>query len=90
MTRRIVPYVFAAFLGAGLLAATQAMSQEGKEPATPGTEETMKAYQAAAAPGPQHAQLREAVGTWKTETKIWMGPGEPEVSTRTSEIKAIL
>ncbi len=90
MTRRITPYVLAAFLGAGLLAATQAMSQEGKDPAAPDMEEMMKAYEAVAAPGPQHARLREAVGTWKTETKIWMGPGEPEVSTGTSEFKTIL
>lgn len=33
-----------------------------------------------ATPGPQHAMLKEAVGTWNTETKHWMGPGEPSVS----------
>ncbi|MCP4247615.1 MAG: DUF1579 domain-containing protein [bacterium] len=90
MTRRIAPYVLAAFLGAGLLAATQALSQEGKEPPAPNPEEMMKAYEAISAPGPQHAQFQDAVGTWKTETKSWMGPGEPEVSTGTSELKTIL
>ncbi len=89
MTRRIAPYVVAAFLGAGLLAATQAMSQEGKEPAAPNPEEMMKAYEAIQAPGPQHALLQEGVGTWKTETKMWFAPGEPQVSTGTSEVKAL-
>ncbi|HNO79844.1 MAG TPA: DUF1579 domain-containing protein [Phycisphaerae bacterium] len=43
-----------------------------------------------AAPGPQHAMLQKAVGTWKTEIKHWMEPGEPMESTGKSVIKSVM
>ncbi|NOX59764.1 MAG: DUF1579 domain-containing protein [Planctomycetes bacterium] len=42
-------------------------------------------------PGPQHAKLKEMVGTWNTETKLWMGPeGEPTVAKGVSVFTMIL
>ena len=41
-------------------------------------------------PGPQHARLKEAVGTWNTETKSWMGPGEPSISKGVTVFTMIL
>lgn len=35
------------------------------------------------APGEAHARLEPFVGTFQGEVKIWMGPGEPMVSTGT-------
>jgi hypothetical protein len=35
----------------------------------------------AAQPGPQHESLARFAGRWRAEVKIWMGPGEPMVST---------
>lgn len=32
-------------------------------------------------PGPQHELLRPFEGTFNAEVKIWMGPGEPALST---------
>ena len=89
MVKKIATYVMAAALGAGLLFGTQAMSQEGKEPAIPGMEQMMKMYEKLNAPGPEHARFKEAVGTWTTETRMWMGPGEPSVSTGTSEMQVV-
>jgi hypothetical protein len=89
MTRKIATYVTAAVLGAALLAATQALSQEGEKPAMPSMDQMMKMYEKLNAPGPEHARFQEAIGTWKTEAKSWMGPGEPTVSSGTSQIEVI-
>ena len=42
---------------------------------------SMDAMQEMAAPGPEHDRLKPFVGTFKAEVRIWMGPGEPMVST---------
>jgi hypothetical protein len=89
MVKKIATYVMAVALGAGLLFGTQAMSQEGQEPAMPGMEQMMKMYEKLNAPGPEHARFKEAVGAWTTETRMWMGPGEPSVSTGTSEMQVV-
>jgi hypothetical protein len=36
-----------------------------------------------AAPGEEHARLKAFVGTFDAEVKVWMGAGEPHVSTGT-------
>lgn len=36
-------------------------------------------------PGPQHQALSPLAGSWKTVTKMFMGPGEPQVSEGTCE-----
>ncbi len=41
-------------------------------------------------PGPQHAKLKEAVGTWNAELKHWMGPGEPVIGKGKSVVKSIM
>jgi hypothetical protein len=89
MSKKIATYVFAMLLGAGLLATTRALSQEGKEPGMPDPEQMMKMYEQFNAMGPEHARFKEAVGTWNTVTKMWMGPGEPTISTGTSEMEVV-
>lgn len=34
-------------------------------------------------PGPHHAFLKPFEGTFRSEVKMWMGPGEPSISTGT-------
>jgi hypothetical protein len=89
MLKKISMYAVAVLLGAGLLAATQALSQEGKEPGVPDMDQMMKMYEQFNTMGPEHARFKEAVGTWNTVTKMWMGPGEPTVSTGTSEMEVV-
>ena len=89
MLKKIAAYTMATMIGAGLFAATRAMSQEDQKAGMPGMEAMMKMYEALGTPGPEHAHLKEAVGTWKTEMKMWMGPGEPQVSTGTSKMEVI-
>ena len=50
----------------------------------------MQAMAAAGTPGEAHEMLAETVGTWNMEIKMWMGPGEPTVTTGTAERKMIL
>ena len=40
-------------------------------------------FAAMSAPGDEHALLEPFVGTFAAEVKLWMGPGDPEVSTGT-------
>lgn len=53
--------------------------------------EMMKAWQAAATPGPEHAMLKSLVGKWKVSTQSWESEGsKPEVTTGTSTFKSIM
>ena len=73
MKRKITFICMAAAL-VGAFALGRAGAQEG--PA-----HDMKAWEALAVPGPQHAKMLKSVGTWNCETKCWMMPGaEPTVS----------
>lgn len=47
------------------------------------SDESMATMQEMAAPGPEHELLKQFVGTFRAEVKIWMGPGEPMVQTGT-------
>lgn len=47
------------------------------------SDDPMAAMQEMAAPTADHERLTPFVGTFKAEVKIWMGPGEPTVSTGT-------
>jgi hypothetical protein len=47
------------------------------------SDESMDAMQAMSAPAEEHARLRPFVGTFRAEVKIWMGPGDPMISTGT-------
>ena len=50
----------------------------------------MEAYMKLAEPGEHHEHLKALAGTWKTTTKWWMGPGEPEISHGVSKNTWIL
>ena len=45
------------------------------------SDDPMAAMQEMAAPGPDHERLRPFLGTFKATVSIWMGPGDPMVST---------
>lgn len=46
----------------------------------------MEAYEKAATPGEQHAELGRMVGNWEIEVRMYMNPtGEPMVSHGTSK-----
>jgi len=93
MLKKSVILVLAAAFGAGLLATTQAVSQEEKtKPGMPALDpaKMMEMYGKLNAPGPEHARFKEAVGVWETETKMWMGPGEPSVSHGKSRMQLLL
>jgi len=40
-------------------------------------------FAAMAAPGREHARFKPFVGTFRAQVKMWMGPGEPMVTTGT-------
>ncbi len=44
---------------------------------------TMADFAAAAAPDEHHKKLQPFAGTFKAQVKLWMGPGEPMISTGT-------
>ncbi len=50
----------------------------------------MEAMMKMAEPGEHHGHLKALAGTWKTTTKWWMGPGEPEISHGVSKNTWIL
>lgn len=50
----------------------------------------VKMFEALAAPGAEHKNLEFMVGHWKTETKSYFKPGEPEVSEGTATFEMIL
>jgi len=45
------------------------------------SDDPMAAMQEVAAPGPEHERLEPFVGTFGATVSIWMGPGDPMVST---------
>lgn len=61
------------------LAVTLPASAQEAAPAAPSPEEQamMEAFQKAAAPGPQHARIAEAVGTYDMAVKSWQSPDVP-------------
>ena len=53
--------------------------------------EMMKAYEAAAKPGPEHKMLADMAGKYKTTNKFWHAPNtKPEEATGTSTMKMIM
>jgi hypothetical protein len=70
-------------------AAPPALAQDGGS--KPDEKAMMEAMAKAAAPGPEHKQLEAMVGSWTTETKTWMAPGQPPmVSSGAAENTSIL
>ena len=73
-----------AALACALLSSAVAIAQE-KQDATPAMsaeqQAMMAAWQKAATPGPQHAQLAEHfAGTWDTKQTMWMDPSAPPMT----------
>lgn len=97
MNQRMIWCAFA-LVGITVLISSQAVSSDKEDPAAKGqpTPEEMAVmmakWQKAATPGEPHKHLDYFVGTWKTESKIWMGgPGSPPtVSAGISKIKWVL
>ena len=54
------------------------------------SEDPMAAMQEMAAPTADHERLTPFLGTFKAEVKIWMGPGDPMVSTGTMTSTLVL
>lgn len=67
-----------------LLVAVSAGAQE-KAPPDP-----MAYYIETAKPVAEHARLAELTGPWKITTKLWFGPGDPQVGTGTGSGRMIL
>jgi hypothetical protein len=78
---------------AALFLCTQVISQE-KAPQSPGEDEMaemMAKWKEMNAKGPEHKKFAKMVGTWDTETRIWMAPGvEPTVDKGTAKFRLIL
>ncbi len=54
------------------------------------TQAMMAEMEKYAAPGPEHEVLKTMVGSWKTASKAWMGPGEPLTSEGTADGELIM
>lgn len=96
MIRRILMYALAIAFGAGLLATVQAVTpppdtgpEHPKSGAQPDFQKMMEMSMQMGAPGPEHERFKKAIGSWKTESKMWWGPGEPVVSTGASTVELI-
>jgi hypothetical protein len=74
------------FLAALALSAA-AQEPEKKKPAGGGDAEQLAK---SAQPGPEHKQLARLAGQWKTEARLFYGPGEPQVSEGTARFRMIL
>lgn len=48
------------------------------------------AWMQAAMPGPNHELLKSFAGKWTVSNKMWEGEGEPQLSTGTAEVVALL
>lgn len=48
---------------------------------TQAVEDPMAQFAEMAALAPEHEHLAPFIGTWDAEVKMWMGPGEPQVSS---------
>ena len=67
--------------------ALPALAQESKQP----SQEEMAAMMAAATPGPHHQAMTKTVGTWDTNAKFWMAPGQPPTeSVGTTTIEGLM
>jgi len=58
--------------------------------ASPSQDAAMAEMMKMAKPGPAHELLKQFAGSWKTVSKAWMAPGDPQVSQGMSEKTVIL
>ena len=87
--------LLAALLVVGVAAsfALPAFTEEPEAPAkpdAPASDPMMDAMIGLGKPGPEHAWMAFMIGSWNVSTKMWMGPGEPVVSTATMESRWIM
>jgi hypothetical protein len=77
-----------------LLGVTASVAQEkgAKKNAMPSQEEMTKRWQDSMTPGDSHKALESFVGSWTTQSSVWMdGPEKPpSVSPGTAEVKWVL
>jgi hypothetical protein len=76
--RRLIPVLVVCL--AASLAPALAEHHEAPE-GTPEMTPEMQEMFALAAPGPEHAFFKKLVGSWKTESKFWMDPSQPPMTT---------
>ncbi len=89
MGKSAMKCVLMALLGVAALATAQTLTEEKDKPATPSAKDIMAQWAELNAPGPHHQRFKEAAGKWKTEMKMWMGPGEPTVSPGASTMELV-
>lgn len=75
-----------------LLVSTRVLSQEkAKPPVEDEMAEMMAKWKQLNAKGPEHEKFKGMVGSWETETRMWMAPQTPPmVSQGTAEFRLIL
>ena len=81
MRKTVVRVVALAGLCIGAAYSLAGDEKDQKKPAADAAQAAMmEAMMQIAAPGEHHAHLKPLAGAWKTTTKWWMGPGEPDIS----------
>jgi hypothetical protein len=91
MKKTIAMFAVLATLGFWSAYSSAGDEKNQKKPADDAAQAAMmEAWMKFAAPGEHHEHLNALAGNWKTTTKWWMGPGEPEVSHGTSKNTWIL
>ena len=84
-------FVVLASLGLWSAYSSAGDEKDQKKPAADVAQDAMmRAFMKLAEPGEHHEHLKVLAGTWKTTTKYWMGPGEPEISHGVSKNTWIL
>ncbi len=56
----------------------------------PSLEQMMAEYMKLAQPGPHHERMKSLVGSWRIVSKMWLGPGDPQVAEGSSTVTSML
>ncbi len=91
MKKTIAMFLVLACLGLWSAYSSAGDQKDQKKPATDAAQDAMlETMMKMGAPGAHHDHLKVLAGTWKTTTKMWMGPGEPGISQGVSKNTWIL
>ncbi len=91
MKKTIAMFAVLAMLGLWTAYSSAGDEKDQKKPAQDAAHDTMmEAWMKLAEPGKHHEHLKPLAGTWKSTTKWWMGPGEPDISQGVSKNTWIL
>jgi len=86
--------ILCGLIGCCMVMSGAALAAEKKVAAAPSPADAEKAMMDAmmklGTPGPPHDALKSLAGSWKASVKMWMGPGDPQVSEGTSENTVIM